>query len=256
MFSSHRRVITIICGVTMLALLLTGAGFSQTRLARANAAVGQKAIFKVVGNQLPVCLAAYTVDPNGNLLTFTSRYIGALQTIQFVPQVTPSISTTTLFATFDVGGGGPSTACAATPSAGSFLSDPAREPRIYETLSGGDTPIVNVKQLAGIVNVGVSICGNLSPTTTVGNAVLNGSSIVAGIDCSVFAPTTNVIAQISNTTAVVTFGFEDIDFTPSTGGTLATLLTTCTSPQFSTNVGYTITCTPTTGTGTLSGQTF
>jgi hypothetical protein len=255
MFSSNRRVITILCGVTVLALLLSGTAMAQSRIARANAAQGQKAIFKIVGNQLPVCLAAYTVDQNGNLLTFTSRYVGALQTIQFVPQVTPSYATTSFFATYEVGGGGPSAACSATPSAGSFLSDPSREPLIYETLSGGDTPVVNVRQLAGIVNVGVNICGNLNSNTQ-GNGLVGGSNNSFGIDCSVFAPTANVIAQIANTTAVVTFGFEDISFQPSSGGALSMLLATCTSPQYSTNVGYTITCTPPNTGGTLSGQTY
>jgi len=247
---------TILCGVLMFTLVLSGTALAQGRIARGNSAVGQKAIYKVVGNQLPVCLAAYTVDSNGNLLTFTSRYVGALATIQVVPLVTPSFPSTTFFAIYEVGGGGPSTACNTQPNAGTFLSDATREPQIYETLSGGDTPVVNVKQLAGIVNVGVNICGNLSPTTTAGNVLLGGSSITAGIDCSVFAPNVNAIAQIANTTAVVTFGFEDVEFHPSVGNALSTLIANCQSPQFSTNVGFTITCALPSGGGTFSNQSF
>ena len=253
MLSSSRRVITILCGVLIFTLVLSGTALAQGRIARGNSAVGQKAIYKVVGNQLPVCLAAYTVDSNGNLLTFTSRYVGALATIQVVPLVTPSFPSTTFFAIYEVGGGGPSTACNTQPNAGTFLNDPTREPTIYETLAGGDTPVVNVKQLAGIVNVGVNICGNLSPTTVAGNLAVS-NNITAGIDCSVFAPTANLIAQVANTTAVVTFGFEDIEFQPSVGNALSTLIANCQSPQFSTNVGFTITCALPSGGGSFSNQ--
>ncbi len=252
MLSSSRRVITILCGVLIFTLVLSGTALAQGRIARGNSAVGQKAIYKVVGNQLPVCLAAYTVDTNGNLLTFTSRYVGALATIQVVPPVTPAFPSTTFFAVYEVGGGGPSTACNTQPNGGTFLNDPTREPTIYETLAGGDTPVVNVKQLAGIVNVGVNICGNLN-TNAQGTVV---GSNTYGIDCSVFAPTANVIAQIANTTAVVTFGFEDIEFQPSVGNALSTLIANCQSPQFSTNVGFTITCALPSGGGSFSNQSF
>ncbi len=251
MFATRNRTIVCVCTVTLLVLMASGTSFAQSRIARGNpAADGQSVVYKVIGNQLPVCLALYVLDSAGDLLALRSQYIGALQTVQVTPPPIAHFRTTTVFAIFQPNGGSTTFACNSVPNGGTLLSDPTREPKIYESLSGGDQPVVRVNQIANLVSIVGNICGN-----NTGDLATRAVLTQLGIVCTNTNAQINSIVQIADTDAIVVFGFEEISFQNSQGGALSGALALCGTPSFQTGGGtFIMSCALPTGGGTFSDQ--
>lgn len=348
----------------VIAILLTCGSVASAEVliaAAEPAADGQRAIFKVVNASRPVCLAVFQANDAGSLLTLTTYYLRTLQTIQAAPPLILHYKTTSFFALFEPSGASNS-ACMSIPT--SFLSDPTRAPKIYETLAGGDGPPVSIVQLAGALNIAQQNCtanafvtnspafggnggnagnatgGNASApggtatggnanaaggTATGGNAsaaggtATGGNATAAGTATATGGPATatggtasggpanasggtatggpasanggpatagnasttagnggNGVVSISltgnctgnksntqnstilqNATAIVTFGFEEIDFQPADDTGLTSALMNCSAPYFQTaGSSMTVNCKLPTVAGTFSDQSF
>ncbi len=242
---------------SLIVLLLTSSlAGAQILLASANpTAPGQRAIFKVIGKTSAVCLGAFQLTTDGNLLTFSTYYVGALQTIQVVAPPIAHFPTTLMFALFEPTGGA-TKGCNSVPN--SFINDPTRVPKIFETLTGGgDGPPINISQIAGAVNTLQFLCnGGITVTQGNGNndaVTISTNSLCNQIAVSASASFTGDVIQ--NATAIVTFGFEEISFEPANSGPLVNAFAACGTPSFQT-AGATliVSCQlPTTG-GTFDGQ--
>lgn len=238
MACSHHTKFKLSLCVPLLVLLATSGAFAQGRISRAKQNVlKQKAIYTVIGNTTPVCLGLAQLDSKGNVLTFTSYYIGALATYQISAPVYPSASTTAVFAISELNGTNPATACQTAPPA--FLTDAAREPRIYEQLVGGDGPTITVNQINAALVAQAAIC-----RTGPREACLsfNGNAITQ--------------LNISDVNQVVVFGFEGLPFQPVTDSPIAGRLALCGAPLLnSAGASYAQVCSAPT-TGTFSDQSF
>lgn len=256
----------------MIALLVTGTAFAQSRIARANqAADGQKAIFTVVGNQSAVCLDLAQFDRFGNLLTFSSYYIAPLSTQQIVAPVIAHFKTTAMFAISDTFGPNPSTACGSVPAF--FVGDPTREPQIYEALVGGDGPVIRVNQVNAAIGISAAFCSltqnatnnntqvqngnNVGGTLSAnGNIFTNANSNIQAQACASLAGTSINQLNVSDVNQVVVFGFEDVPFLPANGAAFTTALANCNAPVLGTaGASFSMTCKFPTG-GPFSDQVY
>jgi hypothetical protein len=265
--------------VTLIVLLFTSGAFAQGRVSRAKLALaGQKAIFTVVGNSAPVCLDLAQMDLQGNLLTFSSYYVGALATSQVSAPTIAGQPTTVIFAISEVGSPSPTTACQSVP--GSFINDPTREPKIFEQIVGGDGPTITVNQLNGAFALTAALCNQSQSQSaynnntqnnnaTGGSGVGSGATIVTPVNVNApvttqlqgqlcLASNSTSVAQInfSDVNQLVVFGFEELDFEPISGNIFSSLLGGCNSPSVNTaGASFVLTCPYPTG-GTFSDQSF
>jgi len=237
--------------------------FAQGRIARANqAAVGQQAIFTVVGNSTPECVDLAQFDLAGDLLSLSSYYVAPMATLQVSAPPIPGFKTTAVFAVSSPLSVTPSTACSSQPT--SYLSDQTREPRVYEQLVGGNAPLINVGQLNAALGIAVAFCNQTQ--AVVGNSnVQTGSgtktnSQTIGQVCANLAGNQIIQVNSSSVNQVVVFGFEEVSFTNSAGDPFLTAAGVCTpaNPPLSNSGGasWILTCTPPSTGGSFSGQTF
>jgi hypothetical protein len=227
--------------------ILCGASFAQTRIARANqAADGQQAIYTVVGNQTAVCLDLFQMDNAGNLLTLSSYYVAPLSTQNISAPTITHFKTTAVFAISEPGPGNAGVACKAVP--GSFISDPAREPQVYQALVGGDNPVIKVNQLNAALTIAAAIC---QPGPTDG-----GAAVTINAGCIALNNIRLTQVNIADVNQVVVFGFEEVSFLASSGAALTSALANCNAPLFNTaGATFTMTCKLPTG-GTFSDQSY
>jgi hypothetical protein len=256
--------------VVVATLILTTTATSQVLIARANpAAAGQQAVFKVIGGASPVCLDLFQLADSGALLTMSSYYVGSLQTVQVTVPPVAHFKTTAAFALSDPTVNAP-TGCNSLPT--SFLTDPTRSAQIYETLTGGSSDsLITINQVADAMAIANARC-NRNISGSVGNIVItqgNGAGDSATIsnitdrnnDTSICADLSNTAKLKSNivqdATAVVTFGFEEVDFQAVNTDPLTPALATCGSPTLSAaGAALIVTCALPAGGGTVATQTF
>ncbi len=217
----------------MIVLLGTSLVYAQSIVARSNqAALGQKSIFTVVGSSMPLCLNLAQFDNFGNLWTLSSYYIAPFSTMQIAPPTIP-FKTTSVFAYSDPVGVGPAS-CAGTP--GPSLTDPLREPQIYQQLVGGSAPTVTVNQLNAAIGIAVAYCrinsGNISITQG------NGNGDTATVSSVTLSPRTSCTSLVgaevgqfitNNVNQVVVFGFEELTFGLVAGDPIAAGIAKCTN---------------------------
>jgi hypothetical protein len=275
----HKMKFKFLLCISLVVLLAVSGAFAQGRISRANqAAAGQKVIFTVVGSSTPVCLDLAQLDFQGNLLTFSSYYIGALKTTQVYTPTLATYKTTTIFAISEPASQNAVTACQSVP--GSFINDPAREPRIFEQLVGGSGGNIGVSQANLALAITAAICSQSqnqyaqndntqNNNATGGSGRLSPAVIVAPVNTNV-PVTTQIQAQacaavnstsvaqvnLSSVKQVAIFGFEELSFDPAGGNIFAALLGNCSAPKVNTaGASFIVTCAFPSG-GTFSDQSF
>lgn len=262
--------------IVILAMLVTVGANAQVLIAEANpAGAGQQAIFKVIGSSSAVCLDLFQLNSAGSLLTVSSYYVGPLQTVQVTAPALAGLRTTSVFAFSSPQSGSSTTACNSIPSA--FLADATLAPQIYETLSGGNNgPVISVVQMAGafafasnfcaINNSGNNNVNQSASSTGSGNASASSSITSTNNFCnnfsnsaaaSFFGPANGNSTIIQDSTAIVTFGFEEIGFRPADGNVLTTALAGCSSPSLRlAGAAVIVTCALPSSGGSLNTQAY